>query len=60
MAKLPLPTDWDLYKDKLGQGYKVEYPIKVKPIINYTATTTIHSIPVEKLKVDFCKSPYSD
>ena len=59
--RLQLPENWYLYTDQHQQGVQVEFPLRLKPILRFTPQNTATGIqlPIEELRIDFVKSPYS-
>ena len=57
--KLGLPNNWHIWTDKNNQGYKVDFPIKLRPILTFSPknAATSSRIPLEKIWIDFAKVP---
>lgn len=70
LSRLPLPDHWWYYlNNSHGEGYAIQPPIKIKPVLSWTFSHKISKnnhileaprLPVEKLSVDILKRPCNE
>lgn len=62
VMQLPLIPVWDMWFDNNRQGYRIEFPIRVRPVLAFSPVNHAHGvrIPVESVTIDFAKIPVSE
>ncbi|XP_028405214.1 uncharacterized protein LOC114527709 [Dendronephthya gigantea] len=69
-SRLPmLPPDWWYYFNQHGEGKKVDFPMKIKPIIGWSSKKYVFNgkkivpgkrFPIEKISVSFARVPCNE